>query len=87
VSWPGREPEFRDSVDIAVCIAERLGTRAFNALYGNRAEGTPAEEQDEVAVANLAVATAAARRGETRRRNGAVGARQWSPPLPPAAGR
>lgn len=62
VSWPGREPEFRDSVDIAVCIAERLGTRAFNALYGNRAEGTPAEEQDEVAVANLAVATAAARR-------------------------
>lgn len=41
VSWPGREPEFRDSVDIAVCIAERLGTRAFNALYGNRAEGLP----------------------------------------------
>ncbi len=62
VSWPGREPEFRDSVDIAAAIADRLGTRAFNALYGNRAEGTSAEEQDEVAVANLAVATTAAGR-------------------------
>jgi len=60
VSWPGREQEFRDSVDIAVGIADRLGTRAFNALYGNRVEGTPAQQQDEVAVANLAVAVAAA---------------------------
>lgn len=60
VSWPGREQEFRDSVDIAVGIADRLGTLAFNALYGNRVEGTPAQEQDEVAVANLAVAVASA---------------------------
>ena len=27
---------FRDNVDVAVDIAETLGTRAFNALYGNR---------------------------------------------------
>jgi hydroxypyruvate isomerase len=60
VSWPGREAEFRDNVEVAVGIAERLGTRAFNALYGNRIEGADPREQDELGAANLAIAARAA---------------------------
>ena len=36
VSWPARSAEFRDNIDVTVGIGERLGCRAFNALYGNR---------------------------------------------------
>ncbi|MFE3703864.1 TIM barrel protein, partial [Nocardia tengchongensis] len=36
VSVPGREAEFRDNIDVTVGIAERLGCRSLNALYGNR---------------------------------------------------
>jgi hydroxypyruvate isomerase len=57
VSWPGREAEFRASVDIATEIGSRLGTGVFNALYGNRIAGTDAKEQDELAAENLAYAT------------------------------
>jgi hydroxypyruvate isomerase len=53
---------FRDNVDIAVGIAETLGTRAFNALYGNRRDDLSPAAQDEVASANLAFAGAAAQR-------------------------
>ena len=60
VSWPGREAEFRDNVEVAVGIAERLGTRALNALYGNRMEGADPQEQDELGAANLAIAARAA---------------------------
>jgi hydroxypyruvate isomerase len=60
VSWPGRDSEFRDNVEVAVGIGERLGTRVFNALYGNRVEGTDPQEQDELAAANLAIAARAA---------------------------
>ncbi|MBY3555906.1 TIM barrel protein [Modestobacter lapidis] len=60
VSWPGRASELRDSVATAVAIGERLGCRAFNALYGNRREDSTPEEQDELAVANLAHAGRAA---------------------------
>ena len=60
VSWPGRQREFLDSVDVAVGVADQLGTRAFNALYGNRLDAHSDQEQDEVAVANLAAACAAA---------------------------
>ena len=60
VSWPGREAEFRDNVEVAMGIAERLGTRAFNALYGNRVEGADPQEQDELGAANLAIAARAA---------------------------
>ena len=60
VSWPGREAEFRDNVEVAVGIAERLGARAFNALYGNRVEGADPQEQDELAAANLTIAARAA---------------------------
>lgn len=62
VSWPGRETEFRTSVDIACSIAERLGTEAFNALYGLRLDSSSAEEQDAVADANLAYAASASSR-------------------------
>jgi hydroxypyruvate isomerase len=62
VSWPGREREFADAVDVAVGIGEQLGAAGFNALYGNRVDGVPAAEQDELATSNLAVAAAAAAR-------------------------
>jgi hydroxypyruvate isomerase len=62
VSWPARAAEFRDNVDVVVGIGERLGCRAFNALYGNRVDGASAQEQDEVAAENLAFAARAAAR-------------------------
>jgi hydroxypyruvate isomerase len=57
-SWPGRETEFRDSIDVAAGIGKRLGTRVFNALYGNRVEGADPRDQDDIAVQNLARAAA-----------------------------
>lgn len=53
-SSPGRSAEFRSSVAAAAAIGERLGCRAFNALYGNRIEDSTPAEQDALAVANLA---------------------------------
>lgn len=66
VSWPGRETEFRDNVQATVEIGERLGCRAFNALYGNRVDDAAPAAQDALAVENLALAgQAAARIGGT----------------------
>jgi hydroxypyruvate isomerase len=66
VSWPARSGEFRDNVEVAVGIGERLGCRAFNALYGNRVDGANPAAQDDLAVENLAIAgRAAARIGGT----------------------
>ncbi|SPM28433.1 Hydroxypyruvate isomerase, partial [Mycobacterium terramassiliense] len=62
VSDPGSVTAFRDSVDVAVDIAKTLGTRAFNALYGNRIEGLAPAAQDDVAAENLAYAAQAAQR-------------------------
>jgi hydroxypyruvate isomerase len=62
LSVPGRAAEFRDNVEVAAAIGERLGVRAFNALYGNRVDGTSPEAQDETAAENLALAAAAADR-------------------------
>jgi hydroxypyruvate isomerase len=62
VSWPARSQEFRDNVDVTVGIGEQLGCRAFNALYGNRVDDATPEEQDALAVENLALAGRAARR-------------------------
>jgi len=62
VSWPARSAEFVDNLDAAVGIGERLGTVAFNALYGNRIDGTAAREQDDLAEQNLALAASAAAR-------------------------
>jgi hydroxypyruvate isomerase len=59
VSWPARQQEFRDNIDVVVAIAQRLGTRAFNALYGNRVEDAPAGQQEELATASLVAAAAA----------------------------
>jgi hydroxypyruvate isomerase len=62
VSWPARSAEFRDNIDVTVGIGERLGCRAFNALYGNRVDGVHAKEQDDLAVENLALAGRAVER-------------------------
>ena len=62
LSDPAMTTSFRDSVDVAVGIAETLGTRAFNALYGNRADDLSAATQDDVATENLAFASRAAGR-------------------------
>jgi hydroxypyruvate isomerase len=62
VSWPARAAEFRDNVDVTVGIGERLGCRAFNALYGNRVDGVDPAEQDELGAAQLALAARAAAR-------------------------
>jgi hydroxypyruvate isomerase len=56
VSTPGRSAELRDNVDVVAGIAARLGTRRFNALYGNRVDGLAPEAQDDLAVENLAFA-------------------------------
>ena len=47
MSWPGRDTEFRDSLDVAAGLGERLGVAAFNALYGNRIEDADPDEQDD----------------------------------------
>jgi hydroxypyruvate isomerase len=66
VSTPVRSTEFRDNVDVTVGIGEQLGCRAFNALYGNRVDGVPAEKLDDLGAENLAhAARAAARIGGT----------------------
>jgi hydroxypyruvate isomerase len=62
VSWPARSGEFRDNVDVALGVGDRLGCRAFNALYGNRQDGVAAQAQDELGAENLALAARAARR-------------------------
>ncbi|MCV7099043.1 hydroxypyruvate isomerase family protein [Mycobacterium palustre] len=62
LSDPALVTAFRDNVDVAVGIAKTLDTRAFNALYGNRIEGTTAAVQDDTAADNLAYAAQAARR-------------------------
>jgi hydroxypyruvate isomerase len=60
LSNPAHTAAFRDNIDITVGIGKRLGTKAFNALYGNRVEGVAAEQQDELAAENLALAGRAA---------------------------
>lgn len=54
LSHPARSREFTDNVDVVAGIGERLGCRAFNALYGNRLHGTDPSEQDTAAIENLA---------------------------------
>jgi hydroxypyruvate isomerase len=60
VSWPARSGEFRDNVEVTIGIGERLGCRAFNALYGNRVEDADPGAQDDLATENLAIAGRAA---------------------------
>ncbi|MGH8878985.1 MAG: hydroxypyruvate isomerase family protein [Stackebrandtia sp.] len=60
LSSPRDSAAFRDNIDVAVGIANRLGCKAFNALYGNRIDGVAPEAQDELAAENLALAASAA---------------------------
>ena len=59
VSWTGREHEFRDNIEVVVDIALRLGTRLFNALYGNVLDGVHSDIQRGTALANLDIAARA----------------------------
>lgn len=59
VSWPARGKEFRDNLDVVAGIGDALGTKGFNALYGNRIDGIDPQAQDAVAVENLAAAAEA----------------------------
>lgn len=61
LSYPDRRSEFQDSVDIAMDIAQRLGTTMFNAPYGHRREGLDAKLQDQIADESLAYAANKAR--------------------------
>ena len=56
VSWPARSAEFRDNIPVVAAIGERLGCKAFNALYGNRLDGVTPEAQDDLAAENLSLA-------------------------------
>jgi hydroxypyruvate isomerase len=62
VSWPARSGEFRDNIEVTVGIGERLGCKAFNALYGNRTDDSTPQAQDELGAENLALAARAAAR-------------------------
>lgn len=55
LSLPARVAEFRASVPTLVTIAERTGCGLFNALYGQRTAGATPDEQDDVALQNLAL--------------------------------
>jgi hydroxypyruvate isomerase len=59
VSVPGREAEFRDSTDVLASVAVQTGCTLFNALYGVRVEHATAQQQDDLAAENLALAAAA----------------------------
>jgi hydroxypyruvate isomerase len=58
LSDPALTVAFRDTVD-CVGIAEKLGTRRFNALYGNRVDGLTPGAQDDTAAEDLSYASAA----------------------------
>jgi hydroxypyruvate isomerase len=60
LSIPDRSAEFVANVPVAIDIADRLGCRALNALYGNRVEGVTPSEQDTLAEQNLRLAARAA---------------------------
>lgn len=56
ISHPGSAQDFRDSVEVAVAVGARLGTRLFNVPYGRRLADVPAAEQDAAAVEALSYA-------------------------------
>lgn len=60
LSQPDRSAAFQDNVQACTAIAQRAGCRVLNALYGNRVDGVPESEQDELAAENLALAASAA---------------------------
>ncbi|MBF9070241.1 TIM barrel protein [Streptacidiphilus fuscans] len=60
LSRPADSQQFRDNIAVAVGLADSLGCKALNALYGNRVEDVPVAEQDALALENLALAAQAA---------------------------
>ena len=60
VCRPADVQRFRDNIAVAAGLADSLGCRALNALYGNRPSDVPVEKQDEIALENLALAAQAA---------------------------
>lgn len=62
LSLPDRSAAFGDNIDVCAGIAGRAGCTVLNALYGNRVDGVPARQQDELAAENLALAARAAER-------------------------
>jgi hydroxypyruvate isomerase len=62
LSLPAGSAAFRDNVDVCAGIAAQTGCGVLNALYGNRVDGLPREQQDDLAAENLALAAAAAAR-------------------------
>ncbi|RKE22511.1 hydroxypyruvate isomerase [Streptomyces sp. TLI_171] len=60
LSLPAESERFRENIPVAVHLAERLGTGALNALYGNRVAGVDPAAQDALALENLVLAAHAA---------------------------
>jgi len=60
LSQPDRSAAFRDNVQACTGLAEQAGCQVLNALYGNRVDGVPEAEQDELALENLALAAGTA---------------------------
>jgi len=60
LSQPARATAFRDNVQACAGIAGRAGCTVLNALYGNRVDGVPESEQDDLAAESLALAASAA---------------------------
>lgn len=59
VNNPGRQEEFRANVELVVDIAQRLGCKHFNALYGLHTEGADEAAESGAARENLAYAAKA----------------------------
>jgi hydroxypyruvate isomerase len=57
ISWAERSGEFAANLDLVVDIARRTGCAGFNALYGQRRDGSDPATQDAVARERLGVAT------------------------------
>lgn len=59
LSSPARGTEFKDNIDVVVEMGQRLGCKAFNALYGLRDAHYHPQQQDDIATENLALASRA----------------------------
>jgi hydroxypyruvate isomerase len=62
VSLPGERLRFRDNLDVAVAVAERLGTRIIHAPFGNTPTDAPRDAVRAVTIENLATAAERAAR-------------------------
>jgi hydroxypyruvate isomerase len=58
-SVPGRTGDFLENIALVMELGRRLGTRRFNALFGNRVDGADPARQDELGVEALIAAARA----------------------------